>query len=329
MPIPYQLSHLLSHRLSSRVLAAIVCGMVTFSAAAPAQFNCAAEPFALQVLGSGGPYPAGDRASSGYLVWRSGRAVALIDVGGGTFLRFGETGARLADLALLAISHLHPDHSSDLPAVLWLSDRVRRQPLKLAGPSGAEPFPSIERFVTRLFDSSSGAFPILSGSVRQTGTGVPLDIITIDAAASAPTLVLADGDLEVTAIGVPHGSVPSVAYRLRVGERSIVFGSDQTGEDPRFTDFASGTDVLVMHLSLSQQAPDAVARLHARPGAVGQAATNAKARRLVLSHLIRAVPPVSVEWYSLFDIGQAVADVKKNYSGPIDVARDLQCIPIR
>jgi ribonuclease BN (tRNA processing enzyme) len=325
--ITHQLSHL-PHRLFSRVLAAIVGGMGIFSTAAPAQSTCTAEPLAFQVLGSGGPFPAG-RASSGYLVWRSGRAVALIDVGGGTFLRFGETGARLADLSLLAISHLHPDHSSDLPAFLWLSDRVRQQPLKLAGPSGAESYPSIGRFITRLFDSSSGAFPILSGSVRQTGTGVPLDIITVDATASAPTRVLADGDLEVTAIGVPHGSVPTVAYRLRVGERSIVFGSDQTGDDPRFTDFASGTDVLVMHLSLSQQAPDALARLHARPGAVGQVATNAKARRLVLSHLIRAVPPVPAEWHSLFDLGQAVADVKKNYSGPLDVASDLQCISIR
>jgi ribonuclease BN (tRNA processing enzyme) len=321
--------HLLSHRPSSRVLVAIVSGVVTVSSAAPAQSNCAAEPLALQVLGSGGPYPAGSRASSGYLVWRDGRAVAMIDVGGGTFLRFGETGARLADLSLLAISHLHPDHSSDLPAFLWLSDRVRQQPLTLAGPSGAAPFPSIEHFVTRLFDSSSGAFPILSGSVRQAGTGVPLDIVTIDATASAATQVLADGDLVVTAIGVPHGRVPSIAYRLRVGERSIVFGSDQTGNDPRFSDFASGTDVLVMHLSLSQQAPDALAQLHARPAVVGQTATNAKARRLVLSHLIRAVPPVRTEWHSLFDLGQAVTDVRKNYSGPIDVASDLQCIPIR
>jgi ribonuclease BN (tRNA processing enzyme) len=253
----------------------------------------------------------------------------MIDVGGGTFLRFGETGARLADLSLLAISHLHPDHSSDLPAFLWQSDRVRQQPLKLAGPSGAGPFPSVADFVTRLFDSSNGAFPILSGTLRQTGTGVPLDIITIDVTASAPTRVLAGGDLEVTAVGVRHGSVPSVAYRLRVGGRSIVFGSDQTADESRFTDFARDTDVLVMHLSLSQQAPDDVAQRHGRPAAVGQAATNAKARRLVLSHLIRAVPPVHVEWYSLFDLGQAVADVKKTYSGPIDVASDLQCIPIR
>lgn len=320
---------ILSHRRSPRVLATIICGTLLFTATAAAQSSCAAEPLALQVLGSGGPYPAGNRASAGYLVWRNGRALAVIDVGGGTFLRFGETGARLADLSLLAISHLHPDHSADLPAFLWLSDRVRQQPLKLAGPSGAAPFPSIEAFVSRLFDSSNGAFPILSGTLRQSGTGVPLDVATVDVAASTPARVLADGDLEVTALGVPHGTVPSVAYRLRVGERSIVFGSDQTGGNPKFIDFAGGADVLVMHLSLSQQAPDALAQLHARPATVGQVATSAKVRRLVLSHLIGAVPPVRLEWHSLFDLEQAIAEVRKSYSGPLDAAVDLVCIPIR
>jgi len=42
-------------------------------------------------------------------------------MGGGAFLRFGQAQAKLSDLSLIAISHLHPDHVSDLPALLWLS----------------------------------------------------------------------------------------------------------------------------------------------------------------------------------------------------------------
>ena len=282
----------------------------------------------LQVLGSGGPFTAGNRASSGYLIWRDGRAIVMVDAGGGTFLRFGEAGARLDDLSILAISHLHPDHVADLTALLWQSDRIRSKPLRLAGPSGAGAFPAMDVFVKRLFDSAGGAFPILSGTLGQKGTGVRLDVVTLDVTASEPARVLLDQDLEVTALGVPHGNVPTLAYRVRIGDRSVVFGGDQNGSNPRFIDFAAGADLLVMHTSLTQGAGDAIALRHARPAIVGQVATSARARRLVLSHLIQAVPPAETEWYSLSDLAGTLAEVRKNYAGPIVTATDLECIPI-
>jgi len=65
-------------------------------------------------------------------------------------------------------------------------------------------------------------------------------------------------------------------------------GSDQNGSDERFTSFAAGADVLIMHFGLSARAPDPLAQLHARPAAVGQVAQKAKAKRLVLSHFMQA-----------------------------------------
>ena len=62
----------------------------------------------------------------------------LVDMGGGAYLRFGQSGAKLSDLALIAISHLHPDHVSDLPALLWLSRQVRKEPLPIVGPSAGQ-----------------------------------------------------------------------------------------------------------------------------------------------------------------------------------------------
>lgn len=125
---------------------AAIGAVLVFATRAWAQSACSSEPLAVQVLGSRGPNAGGTRASMGYLVWRAGRAVVMVDAGGGTFLRFGEAGARLQDLSLLAISHLHPDHVSDLPALLWFSELARQQPLKIAGPTGAGPFPSIDAF---------------------------------------------------------------------------------------------------------------------------------------------------------------------------------------
>lgn len=312
------------------IAAAIGAGVaLALPARASAQATCSREPLALQVLGSGGPSVGGTRASTGYLIWRGGRAVVMIDAGGGTFLRFGEAGARLEDLSLLAVTHLHPDHVSDLPALLWLSELARRQPLKLAGPSGGGTLPDFDVFLKRLFDAGSGAFPMLGGTLGQAGQGVRLDVTVVDAAAPASQGVLAGGGLEVTAIGVPHGNVPSIGYRVEVDGRSIVFGSDQTGDDPRFGAFARGADVLVLHLGLSEQAAAPVTRFHAKPAAVGRLAQSAAPGKLVLSHFMQAPPTARTpEWFSLFDLQHTVAEVGKYFPGRIVTAADLQCIPI-
>ena len=68
---------------------------------------CEPRGMRVQVLGSGGPELIGGRASSSYLVWIDGRARALVDLGGGAALRFGETGANIADLDVILFTHLH------------------------------------------------------------------------------------------------------------------------------------------------------------------------------------------------------------------------------
>ena len=108
--------------------------------------SCTANPVAVQILGSGGPGVNRDRASSSYLLWIDAQARILVDIGGGAFLRFGQAQARLSDLSLIAISHLHPDHVSDLPALLWLSNQTRKEPLPITVPSGNNVAPSFPTF---------------------------------------------------------------------------------------------------------------------------------------------------------------------------------------
>src|SRR5258708_11909299 len=110
----------------------IMCSMVHLAApsGAVAQ-SCAAGPAAVQILGSGGPALNRERASASYLLWVGGQARRLVDIGGGTYQRFGQSQAKLSDLALVAISHLHPDHVSDLPALLWVTQQVLPEPLPI------------------------------------------------------------------------------------------------------------------------------------------------------------------------------------------------------
>src|SRR5437763_16141321 len=118
-----------------RPTAISLLALLSIPSTASAQ-TCAGNPVAVQILGSGGPAINPERASAGYLLWVGAQAKLLFDVGGGTYIRYGQSRAKLADLAMLGISHLHPDHTSDLAALMWGSNRMRSAPLPIVGPSG-------------------------------------------------------------------------------------------------------------------------------------------------------------------------------------------------
>ena len=280
--------------------------------------SCVGNPVAVQILGSGGPRANPDRASSSYVLWIGAQAKILVDMGGGAFLRFGQAQAKLSDLSLVAISHLHPDHVSDLPALLWLSHQARKDPLPIAGPSGNEVAPSFPTFLSRLFDEKTGAFqvlgPTLGATQGKTGGGVRLEFGVVDVTKAEPSIVFDRQGVTVTALGIPHGDIPTLAYRVQTRDVSVVFSSDQTGTNPRFVEFAKGANVLVMHLNI---AAGAMSPLHASPGVVGRVAQDAGVGRLIVSHI------------SQFDLDAAIAELKKFYTGPLTIGADLQCTQVQ
>jgi ribonuclease BN (tRNA processing enzyme) len=298
---------------------AIVCllALISICSDASAQ-SCVANPVAVQILGSGGPRINPDRASTSYVLWIGTQARILVDMGGGAFLRFGQSQAKLSDLSLVAISHLHPDHVSDLPALLWLSHQLRKDPLPIVGPSGNDVAPSFPTFLSRLFDEKNGAFqvlgPTLGAPQGKLGGGIRLDVGVVDVTKAEPSTVFDRDGVTVTALGIPHGNMPTLAYRVQTRGVSIVFSSDQTGTNPRFVEFAKGANIMIMHLAIPA---GAVHPIHAAPAVVGRVAQDAGVGRLIVSHI------------GLFDIDAAVAELKKFYTGPVTVAADLQCTPVQ
>jgi ribonuclease BN (tRNA processing enzyme) len=301
----------------------IMCSMLVLAApsAATAQ-SCAAGPATVQILGSGGPFINRERASASYLLWVGGQARMLVDIGGGTYQRFGQSQAKLSDLALVAISHLHPDHVSDLPALLWVSQQVRTEPLPIIGPSGNsvasgpagnDVAPDFSIFLARLFDDKNGAFPAMGGTLGGRGNGVRLNVSVVDVKKAEPSTVFEGHGLRVTALGIPHADMPTLAYRVETSDGSIVFSSDQNGTNPKFVDFARNANVLIMHLAI---AAGATSPLHAAPAVVGRLAQEAHVGRLIVSHI------------GQFDLDAAVADLRKSYTGLLTIGTDLQCTPI-
>lgn len=280
--------------------------------------RCVGNPVAVQILGSGGAAINADRASTSYLLWIGTQAKILIDMGGGAFLRFGQSEAKLGDLWLVAISHLHPDHVSDLPALLWLSNRARQEPLPILGPSGNDVASDFSTFLNRLFNEKTGAFQVLGSTLGSqqgsAGGGVRLDVGVVDATKAEPSTVFDRAGVTVTALGIPHGNIPTLAYRVQTQNVSIVFSSDQTGTNPGFLEFAKGANVLIMHLAI----PVGDNRhVHASPAVVGRVAQDARVGRLIVSHIGR------------FDLDPAIAELKKFYTGPLTVGADLQCTQVQ
>ena len=282
----------------------------------------AAGPLSVQVLGSGGPIADDGRASTAYLVWIDGAARILIDAGGGAFLRYGEAGARFDDLDFIGLSHFHTDHSADLPALLksgFFSRRTR--PLPIAGPSGAGRFPGLSGFLSAMLDPERGAYAYLSGYLDGSGGLVRLEQIEVPNSSASPVALPAASNerFVVEALSVPHGPVPARAFRLRVGETTLVFASDQNGSNPALVDFAREADLLVMHMPVPPDADEVARKLHATPEAIGAIAQAAGAKTLLLSHFMAR---------SLANLDANVGIVQSGYSGRVIVAEDLLCVPL-
>lgn len=304
-----------------QVMLMLCIAAITPAACAQAVVSCpATKGVTLQVLGSGGPIADDGRASAGYVVWIDGESRVMIDAGGGTFLRFGEAGAEFTSIDFIGLSHFHTDHSADFPALLksgYFSDR--QGGLVVAGPDASAPFPGLTSYLNSMLGKPDGAYAYLSGYLTGTGGLSDLEPFEIRQNDSAAVTVFADDnrDIQITAQHVPHGIVPTVAFRVRVGDVSIVFASDQNGNDPAFVEFARNATIMVMHMVIPEGTSGPGRKLHAPPSVIGNIAQEAGAGTLVLSHLMKR---------SLENLDNNVKIVKAGYSGRVIVAGDLDCV---
>ena len=289
------------------LLIALIAGEAAASSCAPEQ------GLAVQVLGSGGPIADDGRASTSYLVWIDGRASVIIDVGAGSFLRYGESGARFEDLQFVGLSHFHTDHSADFVALLKSGVFSSREgDLVVAGPGEGGPFPGLNAWLDYLLSFDGSAYRYLSAYLD----GGPTELDPVEVPRSQTVMVFEQGTLTVTARSVPHGIVPALAFRVDVDGTSIVFASDHNGSDPSFVDFASGTELLIMHLPIPEDAGPRARQLHAPPSTVGRIAKSSGARELLLSHFMAR---------SLRDLDANVALVEEASGLEPLIATDLYC----
>jgi ribonuclease BN (tRNA processing enzyme) len=282
--------------------------------------SCGSKGVAVQVLGSGGPELQDKRASSSYLVWVDGRPRILVDAGGGSALRFGESGAQMSGLDMILFTHFHVDHSGDFAALIkssWFEDR--RRSLPIYGPEGNDFMPSTTEFVSDFFGDKHGSYRYLSELlISGEGGSYLMQPHNVEATAK-PAAVVRSGDLAVYSVHVVHGGFPALAYRVEVGGKRIAFSGDTNGEGEGLVLLATNADLFVAHNAVPEGVVGVERNLHMPPSVIGQIAGEARVKNLVLSH--RMLRTLGKE-------EQTKTEIRKRYSGPLEFANDLDCFPV-
>ncbi|NIP73505.1 MAG: MBL fold metallo-hydrolase [Gammaproteobacteria bacterium] len=323
-------------QLSLAVGLAMLPGLRIAAAGENAAAQFVEGPLSVMVLGSGGPVatPKG-RASAGYLIFTDGEPRILMDAGGGTYQRLAASGVNIKDLDLVLLSHLHIDHTSDLSAMiktLYFHNRgagTRREaPIRIYGPGGngktfpgsdVPQYPATTAYVDGHYSMPGGVqryLHVFAGAIR--GGSFDYSTRNIDPALGEPVrTVLEEDGLVVKAVGVVHGPVPALAYRVEYKGRRIVFSGDTSTETDNMIAVAKGADLLIYDTAIMDDVPEerVFFKLHTTPSRIGEVAAKTRPGRLVLSHITPVTDPRLDEVQRLIRA--------QGYKGKLNVAQDL------
>jgi ribonuclease BN (tRNA processing enzyme) len=281
-----------------------------------------------------GPPPRPHRAQFSNLLIVNGM-LYVIDAGDGVARRIAKAGFNVRDVGVVFITHHHDDHTAGLGTLMSAAwDNQRTNPINVYGPPRTE---ELVKAAVQYF-AISAEIRIADG-----GRTIPIEQLFFGHDVD-PEMVYQDANIKVTAMenthfgfhkGAAAGKHKSYSYRFETPDRVIVFTSD-TGFFAGLVEFAKGADLLVAEAnSIEQRMQDLIrsgqwqvmtteeqARIrqqmaegHLSPEDVGKLAEGAAVKSVVLSHLT---------WKADDDYSGWADEVKKYFSGPVLIAKDLK-----
>jgi ribonuclease BN (tRNA processing enzyme) len=299
----------------------------------------------LVLLGThGGPGIEQNRAETASAVVVDG-VPYLVDCGYGSLRALVLSTIGYQRLDTIFFTHLHDDHTSDLPALLshqWTGG-AKKTSTEIYGPAGT----------TKLVEATLD-FLRTNVEIRVVDEGRTVDPETLfhghDVAATAtPTRVLADERVTVTAVESAHYPPRStakmthraLAYRFDTKQRSIVFTGD-TAYSENIVGLAKGADLFVCEV-MAQSVYDAnmarakeaeaagnpvsiarhVAETHSTPAVVGRMAAKANVKTVVLNHLLPGARQPGGLDYALSNFTDGV---RAEFGGEVIVGQDLMVL---
>jgi ribonuclease BN (tRNA processing enzyme) len=289
----------------------------------------------------GGPGIDPTRAQTASAVVVDGRAY-LVDCGYGTVRQLAASNVGYLQVSTIFFTHLHDDHTGDLPALLsyqWTNGKATAT--DAYGPYGTEQLiaavVSLLHVNVEIRTADEGRTVNVDRQFH--GHDVP--------ARTEPVPVFRDDRLTVTAIENAHfperskARMPyrSLAMRMQTQDRSIVFCGD-TAYSPNVVKLARGADLFVCEVmdpsvleQMRRRAQEAaaqgnentiyrhVAETHSSPEDVGRMASEAGVRTVVLNHQVPG-PSGALA----YPVTAFIQGVRKGFSGEVIVGQDLMVL---
>ena len=272
----------------------------------------------LTLLGTGGPFPDPDRHGAATAL-QIADDYLLFDAGRGVVLQLVRAGIPIDRLHVF-LTHHHYDHIGDLADVIltsWLQGRQQTMPIY--GPPGTTAI--VNALLGQIYDQDI--------AFKSTGA-LAMDWAPVKSIDVMRGLVHDGGSWRVRAETVVHGhglDFPSafihrwvcLGYRIEAEGKVIAISGDSVvceGLDY----LAQDADVLVQccYLAQAEITTPSLARLArdtiACADTVGKIATQARAKKLVLTHFRQKSEALMQE---------LEADVAREYAGPLVLGRDL------
>jgi ribonuclease BN (tRNA processing enzyme) len=302
----------------------------------PANATPPASATRLITLGTaGGPQPRAHRSQSSDLLVVNGTPY-VIDAGDNVTRRIVQAGFDFRTIKTIFITHEHSDHILGLAALLvseW--ERQPKDPINIYGPPGTV-------MVTQgVMDFAQANADIRWSESRR----IPMNTV-FKAHDMQPGVVYQDKNIKVVAAenthfhfepgSPPYGKYKSYSYRFETPDKIIMITGD-TGPSDAVTNLAKGADIMVSEvLSLNDtigafkkngtwQAKSEAEKKgtiehfeheHLTPQAIGEMASKAGVKMVVLTHLPASDNPDD-------DFSRYGQEVKKYFKGDVRVAKDL------
>ena len=267
----------------------------------------------LLVLGSGGPEIDG-RASTSYILFIDNKAKLIVDMGSGSMLGFEKSGAKLEDVDAVVLTHLHIDHSVDLPSYVkagYFTSRSKN--LSIIAPYGNKYFPSCDEYLENLF-GEKGAYRYMNDVL--TNKSDSFKLVPKNIYGTTITKIKYE-EFSLKFIRVHHGIVPSLALRIDVEDKSIVISGDTNNENENLQKIAKNADLFVAHHAIAEFDRGYATTLHMNPSKIAQVANDAKVKSILLTHRMRRTLGLEK---------QTLKTIKEKFQGNIIFAEDFMKI---
>lgn len=237
------------------------------------------KPSELSVLiaGSGAVRAHPERGGPAFIATINGQNL-LFDCGRCAIHNMSRFGVPVETIAETYITHLHFDHICDLPLLLllsWNNGRTRRMPIY--GPKGIDGF--LENGLRQAYTHDINS---------RAGHGKDVSLLDWDVTELTKEGIVRETEtFKIDTLVTKHGGLLNINYRLTTADKVIVIMSDSE-YDPRIEEFCRNADLVLIECSGTQEFLDTVpwGSWHMIPEQIGEIMSKAKAKKIVLKHLV-------------------------------------------